>query len=357
MLRRQLDVTIGSQDEEPHLAQLAGEEPQVADGRRVRRLQIVEDHEDPPFSCGAAQERGGRVEELEASPIRILPRGRREVTEQVAQLGEHLRNIAGAAAHLATHHLRLGVANVRAQHLDPRPVGRRSSILPAATPENEVAPLAGARGELIGKPALPDAGFTAQQEEAPAALLRLVESRQQLSELGVSSKEGADRLLPGHDFTALVWYAISPKGEGYAVHASPLRANGNDAGHRGWRRLAGSRSVVVRYEVARRPAVADLLIDGRHQEPDRPAVDRLAGCFQPRGLVRCADGREPSIGHVGSIDGRWDGGLDLLGQQHTPAPIATATITRPMSVTMNRPRRMIRGSAGSATGAARDFWN
>ena len=66
-----------------------------------------------------------------------VPPGRSgQIGEQVAQLGQHLREIARARAQLSPEVVRVRRPQMAAQHLDPQPVGRRTGFLPAPTPED-----------------------------------------------------------------------------------------------------------------------------------------------------------------------------------------------------------------------------
>ena len=92
VLGRQLDVAVGPHQEQGHVAQLACQEAEEEDGRRVGCLQVVEDHEQGLGACGVAQERRGRVEQLEARGLRSGVGWRREIREQVTQLGSATRS-------------------------------------------------------------------------------------------------------------------------------------------------------------------------------------------------------------------------------------------------------------------------
>ena len=73
---RQLDVAVGADDEEVHLADLAGEELEQQDRRRVGRLQVVEDDHNRALAGGIAEECRGGIEQLEAGNVRVGGPGR-----------------------------------------------------------------------------------------------------------------------------------------------------------------------------------------------------------------------------------------------------------------------------------------
>ncbi len=69
MIRRQLHVAVRGNDQQADIAELAGQETQKQDGRRIRRLQILEDEDCLLLAPDAAQERSRGIEQLEASSV------------------------------------------------------------------------------------------------------------------------------------------------------------------------------------------------------------------------------------------------------------------------------------------------
>ena len=84
VVRGQLDVAIGPHEEHGHLAELAGEEAQEEDRRRVGCVQIVDDDEHRPCAGSVAQQRRRRVEQLEACRLRTGFGRRQQIREQFA---------------------------------------------------------------------------------------------------------------------------------------------------------------------------------------------------------------------------------------------------------------------------------
>ena len=199
MVRRELDVAVGPDHEHPHLTQLAGEEAQESDGRRVGRLEIVNHDEKGRGGSRVAEEGCDGVEELESGNVGIGRGGLGQAWELLAKLGKHLRDIGGPTAHLAENEIAVRVANVRAENLDPRPIRWRAGVLPAASPQHRLIAAPGRPSrQLSGEATLPDARLSADQEEVPATTLRLVERGEQLIELCSSAQEWDTRRVVGH---------------------------------------------------------------------------------------------------------------------------------------------------------------
>src|SRR5205823_2074697 len=80
--------------------------------------------------------------------------------------------------------------------LGPRPVGRRSSLLRAAAPQHPGVRVLGAAGQLVCEPRLADAALAAEQEEATAPCLGVLERGAELRKLAVAADEDPGRPPP-----------------------------------------------------------------------------------------------------------------------------------------------------------------
>ena len=95
-----VDIPVGAEQEHSGRAQLAREELQEKERRRIGRVEIVEDEHDRPGFGSVSEELGGCVEETEASSFGI-ERGRlRQVGEVLSQLGDDLGEIRRAGSEL-----------------------------------------------------------------------------------------------------------------------------------------------------------------------------------------------------------------------------------------------------------------
>jgi hypothetical protein len=154
-------------------------------------VEVVEDEHKRLGQRGGAEERAGRLEKPEARAFRVSGGWGWKLAVELSQLRQDLHEVGRSAAELVTKQLGITIPHVRAKRLNPRPEGRRTAGLPAAADDHVGAPLACTTGELLDEPALADAGFPADQEKAAFAGERLVETIEELAELGVAADEHA----------------------------------------------------------------------------------------------------------------------------------------------------------------------
>ena len=154
-------------------------------------MQVVEDEHERLGVGDVAEEGRGRVEEPEAGALRVERHGRAHVREELAELGEHLRDVGGAASEPLAHGRRILAAHVRPDRLRPRPVGRRTAGLPGAAEEGRRASLPRPLRELVREPALADARLAAEQDEAAAPGERRLERLLEDAELALAADERA----------------------------------------------------------------------------------------------------------------------------------------------------------------------
>ena len=147
--------------------------------------------------CGAPQERGHRVEELEPGGLRLDVSQRRQVGIELAQVGHHLGDVLGTGAELPAQDVLIGPADEHAQSLHPRPVRRRAGVVPASSHEHPHPVVASSRRELIGQAALADARLAEQQEQAPLPGGRVTEPSEKLAQLTVAADEDGNGLWLG----------------------------------------------------------------------------------------------------------------------------------------------------------------
>src|SRR6266508_3388331 len=168
---------------------LAGEELEQQEGRRVRRVEVVENEDERLRERGGAEERGCRLEESEARSFRVAHGRLRKLTVELVQLGKDLREVGRASAELAAERLWIGASRVRTKRLNPGPVGGGATRLPAASHEHFRPPLPRPPCELLDEAALADSRLPADQDEAALAGERVVESTAELAQLTRTADE------------------------------------------------------------------------------------------------------------------------------------------------------------------------
>jgi hypothetical protein len=191
LARRRVDIAVGARDQQPRGGALAGDEPQHEKRRLVRGMQVVEYEHERSFARGAAQERGGGVEQAEARALGVGAGRRPDVGVELTQLGQQLSQVGGARSELLTQRLRVRLLHVAAQGLNPGPVGGRAAGLPAAPDEHGRAPLPRAAGELLGEAALADPGLAAHEHDTPARRECVLERLTERGDLALASHEDA----------------------------------------------------------------------------------------------------------------------------------------------------------------------
>ena len=90
--------------------------------------------------------------------------------------GAAIDRLARAFAELVSKPVRVTRSDVRAEGLDPRPIGGGAAGFPAAAPEHEEPAFPRGCRELVGETTLAYPRLACQQEQAPAAAGGLVEA-------------------------------------------------------------------------------------------------------------------------------------------------------------------------------------
>jgi hypothetical protein len=93
MIVGELDIAIGPHHEDRGIAQLAREEAKEKQRWRVGGLEIVEDDDERRALPRVPQERRRRVEQLEAGRLRLDRDRRRQIRDDIAHVGNHLRDL------------------------------------------------------------------------------------------------------------------------------------------------------------------------------------------------------------------------------------------------------------------------
>ena len=192
-LRSDLGVPVAADDENRRCGELPGHEAQEQQRGRIGRVQVVQPDDHRSRRRRIAQERCDGLEQSEAGPVGVGGRRLREVGHQAPELGKDGGELGPLAAELGAHGLGVAVADVRAQRLDPRPVGRGAARLPAPADVHPRSAPPGVATHLLGQPALADARLAGDEDQPSLSGQRLVERGHQRGELMLASDEGVPR--------------------------------------------------------------------------------------------------------------------------------------------------------------------
>ena len=190
LAERRVDVAVGAEDEQPaQPSSRATNCSSSSDGSSAacRSSSTSTSGRSPRRSAGTAAVASKSRKRAPSDSAGRAPAGR----EELAQLGQDLRELGRAGAELRAQRLRLGcrartraatapTASTRARRPPPSS-GRRAPRRRAPR----------ARVELLGEPALADARLAGEQEQAPAARERVVEAGGELGELALAPDERA----------------------------------------------------------------------------------------------------------------------------------------------------------------------
>ena len=160
-------------------------------------MEIVENDHERAGSRRIPQKGRSGIEEPKSSAVGVERGWVREIGKILAQLREDLCDLWCAGTELHPQSLGVGIADVGAKCLNPRPVRRSSSSLPAAPDEDLCTSSSRVAAQLVGEPALADTGLAGEQEEATLSGEGLVETGAQLTQLRVTPHESAPRWLSG----------------------------------------------------------------------------------------------------------------------------------------------------------------
>ena len=187
-----VDVAQSTEQEYAARGELAGDELQQKERRRVGGVEIVQHEQDRPARGSRAQKLRDSVEQPKARSLRIKRRRLGDAArKELAQLRKDLRDVRGARTELCAQRLRLRLADVAAKRLHPGPVGGSAARLPAATDEHAHPARARTTDQLLGEAALADPRLADEQEEAAMPGQRILEPREQCTQLSLAADEGA----------------------------------------------------------------------------------------------------------------------------------------------------------------------
>ena len=197
MATRQLHVAVRPEHQDARPRELPREELEEEQRRRVRPVEVVQEHDQGLALGRVLQEVRGAVEEAEARLLRVPGDAHVEAGDHLAELREHLRDVGGAGAHLLRGLLGAAVVDVGARHLHPRPVGGGALALDGAPDQHARAAQARVGEELLGGARLADPGLPHEHEQPAAAGEGVLEARQEPLHLPLASDEDAPGISMG----------------------------------------------------------------------------------------------------------------------------------------------------------------
>jgi hypothetical protein len=190
-----VDVPVGANDEQAAVSQPACDELEEQQRGLVGGVQIVEREHERPLCGGAREKREHGVEEAEASRLRVERRRLRQIAKELAQFRQQLCHLASAGTELLTKALGIALTDVGPKRLHPGPVGGGTARLPTSADQNVCGARPSVEDKLFGEAAFSDAGLTDEEEEVATAGTRVLEAREELSQLRRTADEDASRRL------------------------------------------------------------------------------------------------------------------------------------------------------------------
>jgi hypothetical protein len=157
-----LGLPVGAKQDDALARDRLSQESQQQQRRRIRRMQVVKDHQQRTVLRDLHQEPGHPIEQPEPVALRVGCRRRQ-------QLGGP-RPAAGVRR---GRYAVLELAAGRSDDLDPGPVSGGAAMLPASAREHLPALVGKQARELLHQPGLADAGLARDQEQAAPAGRRL----------------------------------------------------------------------------------------------------------------------------------------------------------------------------------------
>ena len=219
---------------------------------------------------GAAQELGHRVEQAEARRLGSSAGGSGRSGKRSRSSGTICARSAAPGAELGAQRVRVGLAHMGAQRLDPRPVRGRAARLPAAADEHLRAARAACAASSSARRLLPMPGSPTEQEEPPAARERVVEAGEELGQLGLAADEHAARARGRRRGR---WRGARGRAPGPA-RGSPGAARAARPGSMPSSSDRARARVAVGLE---RLGLAAAAVEGEHQLAAEPLAERMLG--------------------------------------------------------------------------------
>ena len=190
---RRVDIAIRGHDEQAAVVQPAGDKLQQEERRLVGGMQVVEHDDERAVLRSASEEPAHGLEHLKARAR--LRQGRRvaELGEELAYLGQELRQERGSGSELGPQGVRVRIAQMHLEGLDPGPVRRGAARLPRAPDQDLRTARARLLHQSVGKAALSDSRLAGHEHHASVAGERFIQAGHQLGELPVAADERAPR--------------------------------------------------------------------------------------------------------------------------------------------------------------------
>ncbi len=193
-VRRAVGHALVHRDDEQHgdVAQHPRHEVQRHERALVDVLQIVHEDDDGPARAARAQQRHERIEEREASDLRVLSVARRRLRgrQALGELRGQPQELVGGRAELPAQRRAVEVLREAADDLDPRPVRGRGAT-PSPRPDDARPEARRMLGERGRQPRLADAGIAEHELHAAVAAAGVPERVVQLAQLPYTTDERA----------------------------------------------------------------------------------------------------------------------------------------------------------------------
>ena len=198
-----LVLTVRHREQQTGLPVMGGHELHQLQRGRVGPMHVINHDDQRGRDAQAGNEPPHGLSQAEASRHRLNDGGRYERVDHFLELGNDLRQVAHGRRRSVAHDSRVDDAHQVAQHLDPRPHGRRSFSLMALAPCDNCAPLDSHGSEFLGQPGLTDAGLSGKQHDRTGAGNDSVQSRREGSPRPLTSDKGRNRRYKGRHVGAV----------------------------------------------------------------------------------------------------------------------------------------------------------
>ena len=350
---REIDVAVGADEHDVRLGELPSDELEQEQRALIRPVEVVQDDHEGPGATRFRQEACHRVEEAEAGLLLVgRAGGHLQLRQPLANVRHELGDLGGARAELVGQLLGSALTDTRSKHLHPRPVRRRASLLPAASPVDLRAVRTRSARQLLRKAALADPRLAADDHQPPAARERVSERSDESGELALSPHEhpvrptasngagvGRSRRLVCHGLREDVERRVLTEDRLLELHDRPARREAELVHQHVPRVLVGVQRLGL-------PAGA---VKREHQLPAQPLAQRMT---RDEGLELGDDLVGTSEREVG-LDPFLDGGQaelleagDLLLRERVEAEVGERRSAPEIQRLAEERRRLVRFAAG-----------
>ena len=207
---RHFDVAVRGDHQQARRGQLAGEEAEQEQRRRVGPVEVVEDEDERPRPSGAREERREGIKQPKARLLGVERRRHGEIGKPIANLRNDLGDVRRGGAEDGLEPHTVALLDVGADDLRPGPVRRCALALPRASPEDLGSPCPRVGGQSIGELALPDPGLAGHEAHAATACHRALEPGAQRGELRLAADEDPAGRLAGRRVLAVSGHGRGP---------------------------------------------------------------------------------------------------------------------------------------------------